>query len=325
MSAHWILIALLSLASAKGGLDQLVADSDRRIIDAVLAIPETEMFREHEAFSRLAKEPEVLPVIGRALPGLTEEQQMRMERFLHEMGMEGAHSGDLWRRHGGLTRSDVVQVMVAAMGQVHRNVRVRIIGTLTNYCSDDLVRAFGNEIVSSIEKTKEGPIASRLLGMTGCSAARRFLESNPVTSDSDDYDLALAKLGDTRREQQFLDAFRHAKTTGERAGFAVRLGYIATPGAVVALALHLRSDQAIPNPPFGSIPLRQIISEALERAMPLDEVFWPARGAMLSDEYYLDLEEWASETLGIQWSGKRGQLPVFRPRESPGGSAPRVP
>jgi len=129
-----------------------------------------------------------------------------------------------------------------------------------------------------------------------------------------------AKLGERGVEDRLLASFGGEMNAASKGEMALKLGYIGSSNAVLALTRELRSPLFVDGP-NERYSLRYRILEALGRAMPYDVRFTedlnfvtraPLYGIKVDQEKYLDgIEAWAEGTLKMTWQSNRPAGPLW--------------
>ena len=220
--------------------------------------------------------------------------------------------------------SKLVEVVATDGDSICRRTAARL---LVKEVPDMSVRIHAREIVTSVRQLASPDVQEvdesivMLLGKTGASEARDVLtkvaDNAKSTAGLSAIDLALAKLGDTKRERAFIDAFekscKPAKQSREAVREAVRharnLGYIGQPGSVMALARQFRNPlyyRAVGSDYFRVMSLRFAIVNALGCVCPDSSLFsFPYAGTQGDERAYIKVEEWLEGYLGVKWSVPR--------------------
>ena len=188
---------------------------------------------------------------------------------------------------------------------------------LVEMVPDSHVRTHAREIVKAAGNRRASGWIALLLGKIGSQAARDILlkmakahEGRPGGHKSaQSIDLALAKLGDTKRSRKYIEAFQKADEIYRKASLAKKLGYIADAGSMKALGKEFRNPlriEEVGSDYFHKFSLRFAIAEALSLARPENELFWfPYENPPVDDTRYVKIEKWLEAELGMKWTRPR--------------------
>jgi hypothetical protein len=233
----------------------------------------------------------------------------------------------------------LVDIFVTDKDPQCRSVAVQL---LVRHAPDSMVRIHAKELLDAVQRgagTVSDDYVMMLLGKTGCDAAKKLLLSG---TDSDGAkgepalsvrNLALAKLGDTGRELEFIKAFEQACNNGRQSKrddvyaavrLAGQLGYIGKPGFVMALARQFRNPlhYRVEGSDFRHVmTVRYGIVEALGLVWPDEPTFaFPyADRSAGRQEAYVKVEEWLEAYTGVKWQlprpafNEEGATPQFLP------------
>lgn len=265
---------------------------------------------------------DVLAELWRTYPEQSVELRRLILGYIPLMGTDPRSAcGRRWIRSTRAVKA-LVGVLVKDTDRTCRATAARI---LVQYTPDAMVRAQTSEIVATarryagpaVQKVDENLIL--LLGSTGSSEAKQLLEkwgaadSSRIASPLSSINVALAKLGDTKREREVIDAFEKACSPAKRSRGAVRaavrhakvLGYIGQPGSVMALARQYRNPlhyRAEGSDYLHVMSLRFAIVNALWRVWPDNEVLcFPYKEMPGGEDDYIKVEAWLESYLGVKW------------------------
>ncbi len=234
------------------------------------------------------------------------------EKLLDIASLLGAHS----ERDAALKRitwtmrvreKTAVLILVDALRDKDTDVRNKASRLLSRAVPSSSLRAFALQIVETTKVTSHSD-EILVLGRTDSFFAQKLLETEPrfKRANETQFKMALARLGNQEYERGFVKQFKDCKRPEEKAALATRLGYIASPPAIIALASELRSPEKCSWLGAGKQSLRVPIIMALSDAMPEHAVLWrPDDSAPVKDSYYESVEQWASKSLGTSWRTAR--------------------
>ena len=305
-----VFLSMFTLVSSVEAGESLGQDCDIKVDDPlykVLTLHRTLLSRGIPEFAAIIKDETVVKAMKtRWMTLKAAHNRIRILEALAAMGVRGSKNATSRRDHGWLQDRGVVDILIDALDDGSRYVRKEAVRLLRS-CPDDMIRSRGADVVSHIEK-RGNVEAIILLGRTLCAEARELLLRDDRFRKYSEHsrDLALAKLGDSRIEKKFIEEFLAEKVARNKAKLAWNLGYIATPGAVAALASELRTPMIEGHHPMsGQVSLRVIIIESLSRALPENELFWKPIVGPSSDAYYEKIERWAEQVMRIRWVRER--------------------
>jgi hypothetical protein len=188
-----------------------------------------------------------------------------------------------------------------------------------------MIRTYAKEIVA-LAKQRSGDDfpgyyenITLLVGKTGSAEARKLLmkwdaayrKKGKITPSC--INMAIAKLGDTKRERLFIDQFEKACKPVKQSRMAVRnavalvkhLAYIGQPASVMALARQYRNPlhyRAIGSDYWHVMSLRFAITAALSQIWPDNELFhFPYSRPVNGEADYIKVEVWLKAHLGVKW------------------------
>jgi len=206
-----------------------------------------------------------------------------------------------------LENRTALRVLVEALTDKNRNIRDRASALLAQSAVRRTLSAFAFQIIEAVQKNVLS-YEIELLGATDSLWALEYIRSNPrfMKSNPVSTRMAMARLGDGESEEYFLREFRVTKDPEKKAKLTEWLGYIGTPGAVIALASELRSPELVRFSGEGKQSLRVPVIKALHRIFPQNVLFWnPQSSPPTSNDYYIPIENWAQKYLLIQWQHER--------------------
>ena len=181
----------------------------------------------------------------------------------------------------------------------------------------DIIKKFDARVVLVQDALVLGKLGNEASVRILRAARKKQLQKNDLTRN---IDLALAKLGDTRRECEFINAFEKACKPSKRsstsrealdaiygiARHARRLGYIGQPGSVVALSRQFRNPlhyHAEGSDYYHAMSVRFVIVSALRIVWPDNKLFhFPHSMSNSSDTDYIKVEVWLKAYLGTTWA-----------------------
>ena len=201
---------------------------------------------------------------------------------------------------------------------------------LVKHVPDVMIRTYAKEIVA-LAKQRSGDDfpgyyenITLLVGKTGSAEARKLLmkwdaayrkkdKSTPYYTN-----MALAKLGDTKRERLLIDQFEKACKPAKKSQVPVRkavehvsrLAYIGQPASVKALARQYRNPlhcRKIGSDYFHVMSLRFAITYAFAHIWPDNELFSFTyyKTSFSGEADYVKVEVWLKAHLGVKWNTQR--------------------
>jgi len=288
------------------GMNVAYGEEQSDVLTRILALDETGIYAGSPTIGGLAKDPKFIEEIGRRWSEVKDSDgRIKVLLVLREVGTVLSAAQTSHREFFLLTNSDVIGILVGALDDPSSKVRAEASRFLTEYCPDEALFSRGPAIVSAIKKHANTD-GIRLLGKTMCKEAGELLvqDNQFANSSGKATDLALAKLGDLKKEKAWITSFLSEKDPDKKAALARDLGYIATPGAIAALASEMRTAQVVKHG-NGAIALRVILVESLQYALPNNSMFWGVRNKQWTDDRYKQIEKWAEEVMHVQWKSVR--------------------
>jgi len=258
--------------------------------------------RDFPRWRRLVGREDIFPVLEERFPTLDAKVRKYVVEVAARVGTDPRMRQKRW-----LFSQGVAGFLVRVIARdPDRDVRNWAADLLVDHVPDAYLRRWAKEIVAAAKRhSTDRDIL--LLGKTGAAEARQLLLNDEKfrKTSATSCDLALAKLGDTKRSEQFVQAFNKAKDPERKAALARRLGYVGDAACVMALARQMRSPMMVPT---GGVvkPLRVEIAEALSAVYPENPVFWiPYAKRPSDDSWYEGMERWLNGYLGVTWDQPR--------------------
>ena len=277
---------------------------------------------ETDELLEIHRQPSLITELVAAAPAQTAKIRLALTAMLIELGCPALpEENDLPERFGPHISSPlVVKYLIDALTDEDLEIRTLAGEALANEVPDFLLR---NHTLRLIDLIRENPginNAVLLLGKTGAEAARRLLVTNQVLRHANppQTQMALGRLGDRDAEQSVIAAFFNVEDPRGRANEALRLGYMATPKAILTLAREMRTPVTYVWKVESKRSMRVHIIEGLNKAFPTEPVFWRPFYRPEDDSYYDTIENWITENLGVTWDQPR---PAFLYQED----APNLP
>ena len=229
-----------------------------------------------------------------------------------------AQSGVLWRaltigqryRTGGddggpnpwVFSSGVTALLVeAAASGKDENVRRLAITLLRDRVPDSYLRIHAARLL------EVGRDDRWLLGKTGAEEAKALLRER-LKENPEYVEAALAKLGDAALSAKFVRAFHEAKDVHEKEKAARWLGYIGDASCVMALAREMRNPAIFVGRNVMHKSIRVDFVDALSMVYPENKLFWRPVERPVTDQWYIDIENWLQQTLGVTWTEPRPEF-----------------
>ncbi len=256
---------------------------------------------------------DIAPKLVDAFRSRTPMERGRLASVLGDLGVMDASRN--------IVHPVVVSALASMLTDPAPEVRNTVARDFSQHVPDDLVRNHAEEILSAIARYPDLDRAAWIVGRLGSQRARDLITSRQVGKSLTDVDrdVILAKLGDARAEQRSLERYRDAmKRDGDYAEvprWTERAGYMATPGAAVALARDLRHPGVYPTHHGSERSVRADVVVALMAAFPHDVV--PHLEFPESNADYERIEKWATARLGVTWDEPRPPFVYQAPSPSP--------
>jgi hypothetical protein len=202
---------------------------------------------------------------------------------------------------------EVVRFLVSTLNDPDPDVRNYAATILSTQTPGTVLRQNETVLLEALRRHPGTTGAVLMLGRTGSKEARELIESSETMRavSPDDTEIALARLGDKEAEARVMAAYRSAADVEEKGRQAVRVGYIASREAILALASDMRTSEFYVWRMASRRSLRIHIIEGLNRAFLSEPVFWKPFYKPESDAYYERIEAWLVARTGIRWPHPR--------------------
>lgn len=222
-----------------------------------------------------------------------------------------------------LIDESIVAVLVSALaGTKDPDLMDAVTHILSHITPDSLVRNHAAELEAVLGKHNDLRWNGMLIGKIGnrrglkvIQNSKSYLEGNPSEALA-----VLGKLGNTEAERKLIEKYHAEKDGTQKEGLARLLGYMATPKAVITLAVDLRTPFTYAWNQRAQRSFRIHVIEALSLAYPYEPLLWRPRYRPTSDAYYEQIEQWAEKTIGVKFTSPRPPFlyqedaPMVRPR-----------
>ena len=218
------------------------------------------------------------------------------------IGLRYRNAGDDGGPQPWIFSSGVTALLVeAAASGKDEEVRRLAIGFLRDRVPDSYLRIHAARLL------EVGRDDRWLLGKTGAEEAKALLRErrneNPERAEA-----ALAKLGDAALSAKFVRAFNEAKDVREKEEAARWLGYIGDASSVMALAREMRNPAIFVGRNVMHKSIRVDFVDALSMVYPENKLFWRPVERPVTDQWYIDIENWLQQTLGVTWTEPRPEF-----------------
>jgi hypothetical protein len=310
MSARllWVLI-LVSFAACKGKKPMSEIVSPQRSVDSILAkIKASHSFRPEEVRA-YQENPHVYPLLMERLRTLEDAgQAAAIDRF-DDLGaaLVAGEGGEGLAFAPYISNHFLIQGLVEFLGDKGEDVREAAVRQIFANVPDLYLRNHGKEVAEKLVAYPQTSRAAQLLAKTGSERALALIRSNRAIREQDELwtAQALAKLGDSAKEDFLIGKYRKEKDDGEKRELALMLGFVATPRTILALARDLRNPMTYEWNQTGLRSFRVHVIQGLSRAYPMEPLLWKPDGTPRDDRYYDAIEDWAESKLGVTWDAPR--------------------
>lgn len=283
--------------------------SPSRAVDSILAkVRESDSF-EPEEVKAWQEDSRIYPALLERMRGLKDEEQAScLERF-DDLGaaVVARQDGEGFFLAPYIADLNMIHGLVEFLGDKDEEVRETAVRQIFDYVPDLHLRNFSAEVITHLVSYPETSRAAQLLAKTGSEKALSVIRGNRVIREQDEgWTLqALAKLGDSAREDTLIENFRKEKQPAPKRELAWMLGYVATPKTILALARDLRNPMTYEWNQTSKRSFRVHVIQGLGRAYPMEPLLWKPDGTPRDDRYYQDIEDWAESKLGVTWDSPR--------------------
>lgn len=306
--ALWVLV-FISFAACKGKKPMTDFVSPQRSVDSILAkIRDAYSFRPEEVRA-YRENPRIYPLLVEKLRTLEDDKQAAAIDRFDDLGaaIVPGEDGKGTELAPYIADLFLIQGLVEFLGDAGEDVREAAARRIFEDVPDLYLRNFGKEVAEKLVAYPQTSRAAQLLAKTGSERALALIRSNRAIREQDPMwtAQALAKLGDSAREDFLIDRYRKEKDEGEKRDLAMMLGFVATPKTILALARDLRNPMTYEWNQTGLRSFRIHVIQGLSRAYPMEPLLWKPNGAPRDDGYYDAIEDWAETKLGVQWDAPR--------------------
>jgi len=282
--------------------------TDPRVAAVLTRLQAGESYSTAEVL-RLQPEPGIIPALIAGLEGREAKVRRAGLNLLSELGrpMVKGHGEQPERITPYLGQPEVVALLVRALDDPAAEVRDFACKALAEGALEPLLQRQAAAIVEALRRHPATDLAALLLGKTSSPAARALIEASAEVREADPEhtEQALGRLGDAAAEEAVLRAYRAAKDPRVKARQALRLGYMATPKAVRALAHDIRTPDFYVWQMRSRRSMRVHVIAGLQRAFPTEPVLWPPVYKPQDDSCYEAIESFLHRQLGVTWDKPR--------------------
>jgi hypothetical protein len=207
--------------------------------------------------------------------------------------------------------------LVCSLLDPNSEVRSQALSYISDYTLPSAYSNHVEQLIAAWPGTKSFALV-RIIAGIGTDRGKDFLrglENSGVQLPEE----VRARLGDAGAEQALIKRFGAETNALAKSELALKLGYVGSPGAVLALAKELRSPLVVEER-YYHCALRYKILEALGRAFPHEPMFneelnqvahGPRYGLKVDQRKYFDkVESWAEKAFGIVWKNPRPSDPL---------------
>ncbi len=266
---------------------------------------------DNDEYLEIGHEPSLIQNLIALAPGQTAEIRRAILDLLIEVGRPIYTDGDGPERFAPyINNRAVISFMVTSLTDEDHELRNLAGEMLATEVPAPLLRDHSRELIDLIRENIGIKGAVPILGKTGASRARELLQANKQLQKANPRatQAALGRLGDREAESLVIAAYRRADTPRSKEEEAHRLGYMATPRAVLALARDMRTPETYIWNMQSRRSLRVHLIEGMHLAFPTEPVFWPPQFKPSDDSYYEAIEQWITENLGVTWEQPRPEF-----------------
>lgn len=278
----------------------LVAQTDGQLADAVIAAV-VESGDCEDVSGLFGRGAAFFKTIKGKFPALPERKRFDLVSAVCSVGIDPKLPRNTWLRSSALTEF----LLWVATEDAEQRVRDEAAQCLAKRTPDVYFRYWSRETLALAAKHGTSYDAI-LLGKTGAMEAKQLLMEDAELRKADPVgvDMALAKLGDLGRSEQFVRRFEGALDQREKTELAWQLGYIGDAACAVALAQSVRNPMQVSRgaatKPFGLVAF-----EALGAIYPDNQVFFVPADGRTPPEWWDRAEAWLQAHLKIEWKEPR--------------------
>lgn len=283
--------------------------SPQRSVDSILVkINQSYSFQPDEV-KAYQENPRVYPVLLEKLRTFEDERQAACIDRFDDLGaaIVPGDGGEKPSFAPYISNLFLIQGLVEFLGDKGEDVREAAVRQLFENVPDLYLRNFGKEVAEKLVAYPQTSRAAQILAKTGSERALTLIRSNRAIREQDELwtAQALAKLGDSVKEDFLIEKYRKEKDEGEKRDLALMLGFVATPKTILALARDLRNPMTYEWNQTARRSFRVHVIQGLSRAYPMEALLWKPDGTPRNDEYYESIEGWAESKLGVKWDAPR--------------------
>lgn len=304
----WIFL-LYALSACKGNKPMSEVISPSRAVDSILVkVKESYSFKPEEVVS-FQENPHVYPALLERMKSLDDKLQVKcLERF-DELGAPviGHPEDGTPYLAPYIANLVLIKYLVDFLGDGNRHAREAAARQIFENVPDIYIRNHVKEVIENLVSFPQTSRAAQILAKTGSEQALSIIRSNRIIREQGELWTvqALAKLGDSLKEDHIIRLYKQEKDEGRKRDYAWMLGYVATPKTILTLARDLRNPMTYEWNQTALRSFRVHVIQGLSRAYPMESVLWKPNGTPMDDRYYEAIEEWASSKLGVTWDVPR--------------------
>lgn len=304
----WVLV-FTSFAACKGKKPMSEILSPQRGVDSILAKVEQSYSFQPEEVRAWQEHPRIYPALMERLRTLPDEKQAACIDRFDALGA-AIVAGDADGKPAFapyISNLFLIQGLVEFLGDKGEDVREAAVRRIFEDVPDLYLRNFGKEVAENLVAYPQTSRAAQILAKTGSERALTLIRNNRAIREQDEsWTLqALAKLGDTAKEDILIERYRKEKDEGEKRELALMLGFVATPKTILALARDLRNPMTYEWNQTSLRSFRVHVIQGLSRAYPMEPLLWKPNGTPRDDRYYGSIEAWAETKLDVGWDAPR--------------------
>ena len=221
----------------------------------------------------------------------------------------------------------IIDCLVAALSLPDSHSLAR--NFLFEYARPSQLRARVNRLIRAWDCMMDWRLVF-LIGLTDSVEAKHFVDGLLERNEKVPEEIR-ARLGDIGTEERLVKRFRNESDPVKKGELALKLGYVATPGCVYALACELRNPLRFETH-WDIYSVRYKVLQGLGRSLPHHALFNDellvvvdatsgigddATAEKYSGGYIGRVEQWAAKTFRIVWQRPRPPFLLVRSKAVP--------
>jgi len=252
-----------------------------------------------------------IPMLVESLKTASTKQQINAVDFVSDLGRVLIPADDMFPERPGpvIVEPDVVEYLVDQLANDQKEIRNIACVNLAALVPGSLFQNHNDKIISALSRYPHTDGIIVLLGKVNSPKAIQLLKDPEIGGASaEDYEMAMARLGDKQAEASIIAKYKNASEPQEKAEIARRLGYVSSDKTIQLLAEEIRTPEYYEWHPPAIRSLRIHIIEGLHLAYMEEPVFWQPIIQPEDDSYYEKIENWLNKKLGITWKNNRPEF-----------------